>query len=181
MKILCGRKEEFAVEYEILYETEPPARNAVGDVWFWINGKQVGNWDGEFVSLVAIAASGLEITLKYTGKRVDPALFAGAKDQVVNRVLEDIYGETDRPNDFRMESERFLICDTAGGSEWTDGWIFLLIEAEDLEGMDRVLYRGPDKVTHEVWWAKGVYERVVKEFMASLASNSATYRPHNDH
>jgi len=180
MKILCGRKEEFAVEYEILYETEPPAQNAVGDVWFWINGKQVGNWDGEFVSYVAIAASDLKRTLQYTGQRVDPVRFAGAKDEVMDRVFEDIYGETDRPDAVQEESHRFLICHVASGNEWTDGWMFLLIEAEDAEGMDRVLYRGPDKVTHEVWWAKGVYERVVKEFMESLASNSATYRPYNE-
>ncbi len=182
MKILCGDPGEFAIECEICGESEPPAHNALGDVWFWISGKRVGN---ENFSTIGIAAQDLESTLKYCGKRYEAALYVAEGESVVSEIYYNAYErrfEGDLAGSL-WRSDRFMICMNSSGNEWTDGWIFVLIEAGEPGnvdgpnlGPDRILYRGPDRETHEVWWPRGTYERVVKDFLRALMSNS-TYRP----
>lgn len=175
MRVLCGDKTVFAIEYEILDETDPPECDPVGDLWFWIDGRQVGNTD--CASYLGIGFDGLASTLQFNGLRTNRSLYIGDKDHTLDTVFQNIYSD-DGPGDvWDRDYKRFLILEGVCGNEWVDGWDRVLIEGETPDTMDRVLYRGPDKVAYETWWQSGLYERVVRQAVESLVSNSKGNRP----
>ena len=68
--------------------------------------------------------------------------------------------------------ERFSVL-TAFGNEWTDGWWFVLVESGPSVGDDRLIYQDPEGRIHEHWLLPGVYDRVVREFLAWFTEHSS--------
>ena len=99
------------------------------------------------------------VTLKFCGKRQNRDLYHADKSSVVSEVYYNVF-EREFDGDFSASdwSDQFLICMTSSGNEWTDGWIFVLIEAERPQSEagngsepDRVLYRSTGEEAREAW------------------------------
>jgi immunity protein 42 of polymorphic toxin system len=177
---LFGAKSFFAIECRIDFESDTKARNAVGEISFWVDGHQVGNPD--VVSTIGIAAADLERTLQWCRKRYNADLYVAEKDDVLNTVFHYAFEDESGTDAWVDRGERFLVCMTSTGNEWVDGWLFAMVEGErgsdealGMMALDRFLYREPNRTVHEVWLPANTYGQTVREFLGWFAANS-TYR-----
>ncbi len=164
--VLCGDRLVFAIECHIESETDSPAKNPVGSLWFWIGGEEVGNRD--VISLPGIVANELRQTLHWCGQRNDLDLFSASASTVLDNVDSGLYASPGSSSDDVQKWARFLICMLPGGHEYMDGWLTVMIESPEgaTSSDDRVLYRGAGlRQDREVWLPRGAYRAAVQEFL----------------
>lgn len=170
--VLFGDRDAFAIECNIEFQTDTPAQNAAGLLWFWIGGDEVGNRD--VVSLPGIAASELRQTLQWCGHRNEPSLYGAEAKTVLDTIH---YGLYDSPGTTFAEVQnwgRFLICMLPGGHEYMDGWFTVMVESPEgcIPRRDRVLYRGNSlSGDREVLLPHRTYKAVVQEFLDWFAAH----------
>lgn len=177
-QIVFGDVKFFAIGCRIDFTSDPPASNAVGEMYFWAGGERIGN--ESIISTLGIAANDLHLTLKWCGQRGDSVGYIGDKNQVIESVYNHAYvfdyeDETTSIN----RVDRFLVCTTISGNEWFDGWLCILISPDigantgrGLEHRDRLLIQSASGVK-EVWLNAGEYGTVARKFLHwfSTASN----------
>jgi hypothetical protein len=147
-------------------EVHHPVKNyAFGQICFWVNGKQLGNY--EQMIILSPIADYLRTTLCYQGERQDETLINILPEQALNIIYSALYGDDNNVENNQDKNQqwkqysKFCIC--PNGCESFDGELAVLLE--DCEGEIFIWRDYYDRKVYEMRLEADEYESTVQAFL----------------
>ncbi len=160
--MIIGTKDSFAVEYEL--DTDFGGKWMYGKVCYWINGKQIGDYE------LGTSLSDVLFQLKYmihdNDKRDDESLCLLSPSDIFFQINESIYGENKKVYAYTPETPaKFNISIPV---DVFDQWKIFLVDCNE---SSIVVYKKLDDVNvHFAYIPKGIFDQCINKLYTSLES-----------
>jgi hypothetical protein len=156
-----GNRWLFAIEFEASGETPTLWNEWYGSLWFWVDGKVVGN--PLETEMVTVGMDSLSEAATETGSRSRTLLPRCGDKEALEIVLAARYGRGEPTSSGAQQDEDFLypfeILPRRTGP-FFDGWEAILVEEESRE---RFVYRKEGSGLSHAIWPLGTFRDAVRE------------------